>query len=86
MLEAWSVLVVIIIGAWAVVDIRALQPLLMQIAQMLGLMVLGIMPMLIWGIYFPGDFFARLSTDGSFVSGWLMRETEIKYFSSMDNH
>ena len=80
---AWSVLVIIIIGAWAIVDIRALQPLLMQIAQMLGLMVLGIMPMLIWGIYFPGDFFARLSTDGSFVSGWLMRETEIRNTSAV---
>lgn len=75
---AWSVLVVILIVAWAVVDFRTLQPLLGQVAQMLGLMLLGLLPMLIWGIYFPGDFFARLSTDGSFVSGWLVRESEAR--------
>jgi uncharacterized membrane protein len=75
---AWSVLVVILIVAWAIVDFRTLQPLVGQVAQMLGLMLLGLLPMLIWGIYFPGDFFARLSTDGSFVSGWLVREAEAR--------
>ncbi|MFM7679515.1 MAG: hypothetical protein ACKO83_11765, partial [Roseiflexaceae bacterium] len=76
-------MVVIILGAWAIVDLRALRPLLVQIAQMLGLMVVGIMPMVIWGVYHPGDFFVRLSTDGSFVSGWLMRETEIRDTSAV---
>jgi hypothetical protein len=49
---------------------------------MLGLMVLGLAPMMLWGIYHPADFFARLSTDGSVVTGWVAREAASKGISS----
>jgi hypothetical protein len=79
---AWSVLVLLIIVAWVAVDRAAVIAAWRQLAVMLGLMLLGLAPMMLWGVYNPGDFFARLSTDGSVITGWVAREAESKGISS----
>jgi hypothetical protein len=79
---AWSVLVLLIIVAWLLVDREAVIAAWRQLAVMLGLMLLGLAPMMLWGVYNPGDFFARLSTDGSVITGWVAREAESKGISS----
>jgi 4-amino-4-deoxy-L-arabinose transferase-like glycosyltransferase len=79
---AWSVLVLLIIVAWLIVDRAPVVAAWRQLAVMLGLMILGLAPMMLWGIYHPGDFFARLSTDGSVVTGWVAREAASKGISS----
>lgn len=78
---AWAVLVILIVLAWSIVDYRMVVSHMPRLGGMVALMFVGILPMLIWGIYFPGDFFARLSTDGSFVSGWLTREAATRQVS-----
>jgi hypothetical protein len=79
---AWSVLVLLIIGAWLLVDREPVIAAWRQLAVMLGLMLLGLAPMMLWGIYYPRDFFARLSTDGSVITGWVAREAASKGISS----
>ncbi len=79
---AWSVLVLLIIVAWLIVDRAAVIAAWRQLAVMLGLMLLGLAPMLLWGVYHPADFFARLSTDGSIITGWVAREAASKGISS----
>ena len=79
---AWSVLVLLIIGAWLLVDRESVIAAWRQLAVMLGLMLLGLAPMMLWGIYYPRDFFARLSTDGSVITGWVAREAASKGISS----
>ncbi len=75
---AWSVLVVLILVVWYVFEYRAMASHTTNIALTLGLMCCGLLPMIIWGVFSPGDFFARLSSDGSIVSGWLAREAEAR--------
>ena len=72
---AWSVLVLIIVVAWCVVDFRTMANNARNFVLTLGLMMCGLLPMMIWGVFSPGDFFARLSSDGSVVSGWMARES-----------
>ena len=79
---AWSVLVLLIIVAWLIVDRAAVIAAWRQLAVMLGLMLLGLAPMILWGVYHPADFFARLSTDGSIITGWVAREAASKGISS----
>lgn len=79
---AWSVLVLLIIVAWLIVDFVAVIAAWRQLLVMLGLMLLGLAPMILWGVYHPADFFARLSTDGSIITGWVAREAESKGISS----
>lgn len=79
---AWSVLVLLIIVAWLIVDREPVIAAWRQLAVMLGLMVLGLAPMMLWGVYNPDDFMARLSTDGSVITGWVAREAASKGISS----
>lgn len=74
---AWAVFLVILVGAWFVVDrvaiVRAVRPL----AFMFGLMIIGLSPMIIWASAYPGEFVSRMSMDGSITTGWLAREAEL---------
>ncbi len=79
---AWAVLVLLIIVAWLIVDREPVIAAWRQLAVMLGLMVLGLAPMMLWGVYNPADFMARLSTDGSVITGWVAREAASKGISS----
>jgi hypothetical protein len=79
---AWSVLVLLIIVAWLIVDRVTVIAAWRQLLVMLGLMLLGLAPMMLWGVYNPADFMARLSTDGSVITGWVAREAASKGISS----
>ncbi len=71
---AWMVLVVILIGVWAIMDWERVRPVFPQVGIMLGYLGIGVSPMLIWARYFPDDFMSRLSADGSVVTGWIAQE------------
>lgn len=80
---AWSVLVGLILVAWLIVDRVRVIAAWRKLFAMLGLMVLGLAPMIVWGLYHPDNFMARLSTDGSVVTGWVAREAASKGISSI---
>lgn len=80
---AWAVFLLILVGAWFVVDresiIQAARPLLF----MFGLMIIGLSPMILWASAYPGEFVSRMSMDGSITTGWLAREAEIYEVSQL---
>lgn len=74
---AWAVFLVILTGAWWIVDRAAICRAARPLAFMFGLMVLGLSPMIVWAVDFPGEFVSRLSNDGSINTGWLAREAAL---------
>lgn len=74
---AWSVFLVILVGAWAIVDRQAIVAAAKPLAFMFFMILLGLLPMILWARNFPGEFMSRMSTDGSVTTGWLAREAEL---------
>jgi hypothetical protein len=78
---AWAVLCVLILVSWLIVDRTTVLPALPAIGLFIGLAVLGLLPQLVWAVVLPKEFFSRLITDGSFVSGWVYREAALNDIS-----
>jgi hypothetical protein len=74
---AWAVLCGLILLSWLIVERQTVIPALPSIGLFVGLALLGFMPQLIWAAVLPEEFFSRLTTDGSFVSGWVYREAAL---------
>ncbi len=74
---AWAVLCVLILLSWLIVERQTVIPALPTIGLFIGLAVLGLLPQLVWAAVLPEEFFSRLITDGSFVSGWVYREAAL---------
>jgi hypothetical protein len=74
---AWAVFLVILVIAWAIVDRDAIIRARFQLLFMFSLMLIGLSPMIIWANAYQGEFFSRMSMDGSITTGWLAREAEL---------
>jgi len=61
---AWAVFLVILVGAWAVVDRPAIAGAVRPLGMMFGLMLLGLSPMIFWANAYQGEFVSRMSNDG----------------------
>lgn len=70
----WLILVVIVLIVWSMMDPQQMRPVWPTAGWMLGLTMVGLLPMLVWGWHFPTEFFSRLSADGSVVTGWIWQE------------
>ena len=71
---AWAVLTVLILAAWSIVDRATIVHAAPAIGLFVGTAVLGFGPQLVWAAVLPQEFFSRLTSDGSFVSGWIYQE------------
>ena len=74
---AWTVFLLILVGAWAIVDRQAIWTAARPLLFMFGLMLIGLSPMIIWASAYPGEFMSRMSMDGSITTGWLTREAAL---------
>jgi hypothetical protein len=71
---AWAVLTVLILASWFVVEREVVVAASPAIVVYAGMALIGYGPQLVWAMLLPGEFYSRLSTDGSFVSGWVYLE------------
>jgi hypothetical protein len=70
----WLVLLGLLLVAWGVADRRLFQQNALPLALFALAVPVIVGPMIVWALMFPAEFSSRLAVDGTFSSGWLMRE------------
>ena len=73
----WLVLLGLICCAWILIDRQFLWDNRAMIGVFVAVLSIFIAPMILWAVSQPDNFFARLQMDGTLMSGWLSRETQL---------
>lgn len=70
----WLVLLLLVLLAWLLIDPAIYRGNRLTLGTFALAFALIISPMIVWGLFYPADFGARLAVDGTFASGWLANE------------